>query len=67
MQVDDSPIEVEVPEAGLHQWLKGPIGVSQSKGHSITLIKIQQPYSKCNWWLALLVHFDLPVPRPQVE
>ena len=56
-----APVEIEVPEAGLHQLPKGGRGVGQSERHSITFIDTQQPYCKHGQWFALLFHLDLPV------
>ena len=62
IQIDDTPIMVEVPEAGFCQLLKGDRGIGQPKGHSATLTEPQWPHGKCGQWLAILVHLDLTVP-----
>ena len=67
IQVDYTPILVEVPEAGFHQLLKGGGGIGQSKRHSVTLIESQWPYCECSQWFSLLIHLDLPVLRLQVK
>ena len=67
IQVDDKPIEVEIPEAGFYQLLKGSRGIGQSKRHSVALIEPQQLCSKHGHWFALLIHLNLLVPRLQVK
>ena len=65
IQVDYTPIEVEVPQAGFYQaaeWYGS--GIGQFKRHSVTLIESQQPYCECSQQFAFLdPSLDLPVPQ----
>ena len=67
IEVYYASVEIEVPEAGLHQPLKGGRGIGQSERHSTTFIETQQPYGECGQWFDLLIHLNLSVPRLQVK
>ena len=59
IQIDYTPVEVDVPEAGFHQLLKGHGDIGQSERYSIILIESPQPYCECSQWFAFLVHLHL--------
>ena len=53
-------IEVQLPQAVLHDALECCGGIAEAKRHSIEFVKAVASYCKCRVLLGIFIHFDLP-------
>ena len=55
IQVDDTPIQVQLTNAGFHQPLKGCWGIGEPEGHTFTFPKAQWTHGKCSQGFGFLL------------
>ena len=48
IQIDYTPMQVQLTKAGFHQPLKGCLGIGESKGHALTFPKAKWTHGKCS-------------------
>ena len=55
IQVDDTPIQVQLTNAGFHQPLKCCWGIGEPEGHTFTFQKPSGPMVKCSQGFGFLL------------